>query len=84
VVKTIAQRDDTTEWTNDVADRVQETLANEGLTVFLQFLNSQGEPCMSIRDGWWFLATEDEIRQKTKAQFLHARILHTQRHSVDG
>jgi hypothetical protein len=75
VVNSIATSDK--EWTDAVVDRVQEALLrlgnNEACSVFLECLDSQGQPCVSIRDGLWYIATKEEIRCRTKQQFDRTR-----------
>jgi hypothetical protein len=62
------------EWNHKVVDLVQEKMAKNGCyPIFLVFRNSQGKPCVSIREGLWYLATQEEITEQTKRQFLENR-----------
>jgi hypothetical protein len=57
-----------------MANLAKEKLAEENCTVFLVFLDLHGKPCLSIKHGLWYLASEKEVLEKTKQQFLRDRI----------
>jgi hypothetical protein len=77
VVKTLSRNSSV--WTDDMVNLAKEKLAEENFTVFLVFLDLHGKPCLSIKHGLWYLASEKEVLEKTKQQLLRERI-HSQRY----
>jgi hypothetical protein len=60
-------------WTTNVANRIQNALHQQGLTIFLVFLNPDGKPSNSIHHGQWFQAMDDECQLMAKKEFQKNR-----------
>ncbi len=62
------------EWNDDISYYVQKKLALEkNMTAYLVFRDCDDKRCFSIHDGLWVIATEEEIVETTKCQFLRNR-----------
>jgi hypothetical protein len=60
-------------WNRHIANLIRDALRQQGLTVFLVFLNPNGRPCRSIHQGTCFLATDNEIESFTRREFQQRR-----------
>ncbi len=59
------------EWQDTIVDDVKRELAKVGCNRFLVFLTTEGhQPCVDIREGFWFIATEAEVRENIKRIFF--------------
>jgi hypothetical protein len=60
------------EWQDTIVDDVKRELAKLGCNCFLVFLTTEGyQPCVDIREGFWFIAIDAEVRENIKHIFLH-------------
>lgn len=67
------------EWTTEIFDLILNRLASEGIERYLISLADDGKQSKGYKEGTWYLATQDEIKTKTKAIFHGCRKIQNQK-----